>query len=43
VRRRLDAAAHDEAADGEVADLRNDGHDPALRDERFDEPLEPIL
>ena len=32
MRGRLDAAAHDEAADSEVIKLRNDGQGPALGD-----------
>ena len=40
VRRGLDAAAHDQAADGQVSDLRHDGDNPTLGHEGLDEALD---
>ena len=36
----LDAAAHDEAADGEVVELWHDGQSPALGDLETQRPLD---
>ena len=36
----LDAAAHDEASDGEVVELWHDGQSPALGDLETERPLD---